>query len=104
MSAAALTLVVLAGVTYILKAAGPFALAGRQLPPRVLRMIMLMPLPLLAALVVTSTVADGESWSFDARIAGLAAAALALWRRVPFVGVVLVAGEATPLVRAVGGL
>ena len=103
MSDATVTLVVLASVTYALKAAGPLALAGRTLPSRVSRLVSLLPVPLLAALIVTSTVANDETWTLDARLVGLAAAAVALWRRLPFVAVVLVAGGATAAARAIGG-
>jgi branched-subunit amino acid transport protein len=103
MSAAGVSLVALASITFVLKAVGPVALSGRQLSPRLARMIALMPLPLLAALIVASTISHGEAWEFDARIAGLGAAAFALWRRLPFIVVVLLAGAATALVRALGG-
>jgi hypothetical protein len=65
--------------------------------------VIVLPIPLLAALVVTSTLATGEEWSFDARIVGLVAAALALWRRLPFVVVVVIAGAATAVARAAAG-
>ena len=103
MSTATITLLALAFVTFALKAAGPLALAGRTLPARLNRVVAVLPIPLLAALVVTSTLATGEQWSFDARIAGLLAAAVALWRRLPIVVVVVVAGVTTAVVRALAG-
>lgn len=103
MSDGTLTLLLLAVIVYALKAAAPLALAGRTLPPRASRLIALLPVPLLAALIVTSTVAADESLVFDARLVGVGVAALALWRRLPFVVVVVLAGVATALVRAVGG-
>ena len=99
MNDATLTIVILAAITYVLKAAGPIVLGGRALSPRIERVIGLLPAALLAALIVTSTLANGVRWSFDARIVGVAAAAIALWRRLPFVAVVIVAGAATALVR-----
>lgn len=102
MSRAGVTLLVLAVTVYVLKAAGPLILGGRALPPRVARLTGLLPVPLLAALIVTSTVAADESLVFDARVAGLAAAAVALWRRLPFVVVVVLAGAVTAGVRALG--
>lgn len=102
MSAASATLLVLSVITYGLKAVGPVLLGGdRRLSPRLQRVTGLLPVPLLAALVATSTFVDGRSWVLDARVAGLAAAAVALWRRLPFVVVVLVAAAATAAVRAV---
>lgn len=103
MTTATITLIALAAITYTLKAAGPLALAGRTLPARVSRVVTVLPIPLLAALVITSTLATGEEWSFDARIVGLVAAALALWRRLPFVVVVVIAGAATAAARAAAG-
>ena len=86
--------------TYVLKAAGPVLLGGRELPQSVTRIATLLPAALLAGLVLSSTVATGTVLVADARIAGLAAAAVALWRRVPFVGVVLIAAAVTAGVRA----
>jgi uncharacterized membrane protein len=103
MSTVTITLVALASITSVLKAAGPLALAGRALPERIARIVAVLPVPLLAALIVTSTVADGEQWTFDARIVGLLAAALALWRRLPFVSVVVIAGAATAVTRTFVG-
>jgi branched-subunit amino acid transport protein len=102
-SAALLTALVLAAGTYGLKAAGPLFLGGeRTLPPTVERLALLLPAPLLAALIATSTLAEGQRWTIDARVIGLAVAAVALWRRLPFLVVVLSAAAATAAVRAVG--
>lgn len=86
--------------TYVLKAAGPVLLGGRQLPDRLTRLAGLLPSALLAGLVISSTVASGQTLVVDARLAGMAAAAVALWRGVPFVGVVLLAAVVTAGVRA----
>lgn len=101
MSPATTALVVLAVGTYGLKAAGPLVLGGRPLPPAVQRLATLLPGPLLAALVVTSTLVTNRHWAFDARLVGLAVAAVALWRRLPFVAVVVLAAAATALARVV---
>lgn len=103
MSAAVTTVVVLGAVTYGLKAAGPLMLGGRRsVPPSVERLALLLPAPLLAALVATSTVVADGRWVLDARLAGLAAAAVGLWRRLPFVVVVALAALTTAAVRAAG--
>lgn len=101
MSRVTLTIVVLALVTYGLKSFGPIVLGGRTLPPRLARLADELPAPLLGALVIISTFTAGASWEVDARAIGLAVAALALWRRLPFVLVVLAAAGATALARAV---
>ncbi len=102
MSTATVVLLAVAGGTYIWKASGPLLLGNRTLPPSLERVIGLTPGALLAALVVTATVADGRSWSFDARLVGLAAAIGALIFRRGFVFVVIVAAIATALARAAG--
>lgn len=89
-----------AGV-YVMKAAGPVLLGSRSLPPLLHRAANLLPAALLAALVATSTFADGRSLQLDARVVGLAAAAVALWRKQSFVVVVLAAAAATALTRAI---
>lgn len=99
MSDATLVLIVLAGGTYVFKSAAPLVLGARPLPVRVGRLVELLPAALLAALAVVSTVADGSSIAIDARLAGLVAAGFALWRRAPFVVVIVVAAAATALVR-----
>jgi hypothetical protein len=56
----------------------------------------------LAALVVTQALASGRSISFDARLVGMAAAGIALWRRAPILVVIVVAAAATALTRLFG--
>lgn len=95
------TIVLLAAATYGLKSFGPLVLGGdRSLPPRLTRLADDLPAPLLAALVAISAFASGDSWSVDARAVGLVVAAIALWRKLPFVVVVIAAAAATALVRA----
>jgi branched-subunit amino acid transport protein len=102
-SPATTTLLVLAAGTYALKAAGPLVLGGdRALPPMIQRLALVLPAALLAALVATSTFVADQRWLVDARLAGLVAAAVALWRRLPFVVVVLAAAAATAATRALG--
>lgn len=100
MSDATLAMLLLAGGTYLLKAAGPLVLGGRSLPPKPARFAEVVPAALLAALVVVATIADGESLVIDARAAGVAAAGVVLWRRAPFVVVVSVAIAVTAALRA----
>lgn len=99
MSDAVVVLVVLASGTYVFKAAGPLVLGERELPARFRQTVDLLPAALLAALVLVSTVGDGSAVVLDARLVGLAFAALALLRRAPFVVVIVVASAATALAR-----
>ncbi len=88
--------------TYIWKSAGPLVLGNRTLPPRLQSVISLMPAALLAALVVTASVADAKAWKFDARLVGVAVAVVALLAKRGFVFVVVVAAIATALARFAG--
>ncbi len=54
---------------------------------------------LFAALIVVQTVAGDETLVLDARVVGVGVGAVAVWRRAPFVIVVVVAMTATALVR-----
>jgi len=54
---------------------------------------------LLAALVVTQAPGSGQSISLDARLVGMAAAGIALWRKAPTLVVIVVAAAATALTR-----
>jgi branched-subunit amino acid transport protein len=95
-------LAVLAVGTYLMKAVGPIASAGRALPPRLQRLAHLLPAALLAALVATQTVGDGTSLTLDARAVGVAAAGVAVLLKAPFALVVLVGAGVTAATRAAG--
>ena len=86
--------------TVALKGAGPVVLGGRRLPARVMSVVELLAPAVLAALVVTQVVGGDHRWAFDARLAGLAAAAIAIWLRAPLLVTVVVAAATTALLRA----
>jgi branched-subunit amino acid transport protein len=88
-------------VSYALKAAGPVLAGGRQLGPQARLVLDLVAVPLLAALIVVQTLADGQRLVLDARVPALAVAALLVWRRAPFLVVVLAAAGTAALLRAV---
>ncbi|MFP4311791.1 MAG: AzlD domain-containing protein [Nitriliruptoraceae bacterium] len=102
MTPTVVALVLLAVGTYVLKATGPLVAAGRELAPWLDRLANLLPAGLLAALVATQTVASGTALVADARLVGLAAAAVAVVLRAHFGIVVLVGAAATAGVRALG--
>jgi hypothetical protein len=77
-------------------------LGDHRLPVRVQALVDLLPAALLASLALVSTVGDGASVVIDARFVGLIAAGVALWRRAPFVVVILLASAATAAARALG--
>lgn len=101
MTDATVVLIVLALGTFALKSAGPLVLGARQLPVRVQVVVDLLPAALLAALAIVSTVGDGGEIVVDARLVGLVVAGVALWRRAPFVVVVVLASAATAVARLV---
>jgi branched-subunit amino acid transport protein len=98
---ALVVLLVLGGVTYVLKAAGPVLLGNRTLPPPVARVVDLLPAALLAALVATSVLFDGATPVLDARVVGVGAAGLVLARGGGFIPTVVAAAVVTALVRLV---
>lgn len=86
---------------YACKAAG--LLGGRAaVSPVALRTVALLPPALLAALVVVQTFAGDSGIVLDERVAGLAVAGVAVWRRAPFVVVVVLAAVVTALLRRLG--
>ncbi|HEX8159643.1 MAG TPA: AzlD domain-containing protein [Solirubrobacteraceae bacterium] len=91
-----------AAVTAIIKAAGPVALGGRELPPRAAGVIELMTPTLLAALVVTQALADGSRLHVDAHTAGVAVAGLVAWRGGSVLPAVGLAVLVTAGLRALG--
>jgi branched-subunit amino acid transport protein len=88
-------------MTFAIKAAGPVALGGRELPDWFGRVVALLAPALLSALIVTQALADGEALAVGADTAGVAAAGVALWRGLPIVAAVVIAAAVTALLRAV---
>jgi Branched-chain amino acid transport protein (AzlD) len=88
--------------TAAIKAAGPIALGRREPSERVAGVIALVAPALLSALVVYETVHTGDrGFAVDARVAGLAAAGVALAVRLPLVVVIAVAAAVAAAVRLV---
>jgi branched-subunit amino acid transport protein len=88
--------------TIALKAVGPLAFAHRPLPGWVRAIMPLLAPCLLAALVVGQTVGDGRAVVVDARVAGVAAAAVALLLRAPLMVVLVAAAGVAAAARALG--
>ncbi|MEU1124777.1 AzlD domain-containing protein [Streptomyces sp. NPDC005899] len=86
---------------YLAKLLGLLVPAGLLERPLVQRLAALLPVALLAALTAQQTFGDGHQVVLDARAAGIAAAAVALVLRAPFLVVVAVAVLVTAGVRAV---
>ena len=101
MTAAWLVVVLVGVATIAIKSIGPVLLGGRDLPPRIGSLIGLLAPALLAALVAINTFGSGRSLVLDERVLGVAAAAVAIWRRAPVLLVVVIAAAVTAVARAV---
>ncbi|MFD7287542.1 AzlD domain-containing protein [Streptomyces sp. NPDC059863] len=88
---------------YLVKLLGLLVPAGALERPLVQRLSALLPVALLAALTAQQTFSANGALVLDARGAGLAAAALALVLRAPFLVVVAAAVVVTAGMRALGG-
>lgn len=87
---------------YAFKVLGFIVLGERTLPPVLERCLALIPAALIAALVVKDTFSTGQDLVLDARAAGVAAAAVAAWRRAPLIIVIVVGAAVTAALRALG--
>jgi len=67
-------------LTFAIKAAGPIALGGRELPQWFASIVAMMAPALLAALVVTHTLANGKHLEVSATTAGVLVSALVMRR------------------------
>ena len=85
--------------TVCLKGLGPVVLGGRRLDGAASRVVDLLAPVMLVALVVTQTVGGDRALVFDARLGGVAAAAIALRLRAPLVIAMAVAAGITVLLR-----
>lgn len=108
------SILVLAAGAYLFKALGlvvfgPLMARGSDSedeinnPSPLLRVGQLLPPALLSALVVSQTVADGTELTIDARLAGVAAGAVAVWRKAPFWLVLIIAAAVTAGIRLAAG-
>jgi uncharacterized membrane protein len=86
--------------TIATKAVGPVAMGGRELPPRLASVVALLAPAVLGALVVTQTVGAERALVLDERLAGVAAAAVALRLRAPMLAAIVVAAAVTAVLRA----
>ena len=77
-------------------------LGGRPLPDRVQGVVALLAPALLAALVATNTFGSGQRLVIDARLIGVAVAAVAIMLRAPILVVVVVAAAAAAVARLAG--
>ena len=96
-----IVVIAVAAFTMLFKAAGPVFLGRRQLPARVDAVVALIAPVMLTALVVTQTFGGDEEIQVDARVPGVAAAALAIWRGASIIVAMVIAASVTALIRLV---
>jgi branched-subunit amino acid transport protein len=101
LSAVWLAVLAVGAATIAIKSTGPVLLADRELPRRLLGVVELLAPALLAALVVTQAIAGDRRYVFDARLLGLAAAAVAIRLRAPLLVTIVLAAVVTAVARAV---
>ena len=95
------TIALLTVGTVAIKATGPVALGGRELPPRLTGVVSRLAPALLSALVVVETFGRDHALGVNESAVGLLAAVLALAARLPIVVVVIVAAAVTAGLRAI---
>lgn len=93
---------VLAGGTYLIRLSGLVLRRSVVIPARVSRLLDLGAVALLVAVAATGALIEGVGFAGWARPAGVALGALAAWRRLPLVVVVLLAAGSTAGLRALG--
>jgi uncharacterized membrane protein len=89
-------------LAYGWKLVGYFVPAKFLKDPRMSRVAGTLTIGLLASLTVVNTVATGQALAFDARLGALAAAAVALAFRAPFLLVVVAGAGTAAVLRLVG--
>jgi uncharacterized membrane protein len=67
--------------------------------PHMTRIAGTLTIGLLASLTAMNAFSAGQTLTFDARVGALIAGGLALWLRVPFLGVVVIGAAAAALIR-----
>jgi len=94
-------ILVLAAGAYGFKLAG--VLVGTRIEhPLLRRSVSLIPPALFCALIALQTFEKDTTLVLDARVVGLVVALIATWRKVPFIGVIVLAMAATAAARAMG--
>ena len=77
------SIAVVAVANFVIKAAGPVLIGGRELPRPVVAVIALLGPALLTALVIVGTFSEGSDLTVDAQAAGVAVAGGAALLRAP---------------------
>ncbi|MFE4082616.1 AzlD domain-containing protein [Paenarthrobacter sp. YIM B13468] len=97
-----LWILIACALAYLTKLVGYFVPAELLQSPKIMHIAGTMTIGLLASLTVVNALASGQGLVLDARIGALAAAAVALWLRAPFLVVVISGAAAAALLRLLG--
>ena len=88
--------------TFAFRFAGPVLRARVDVSPQLERTMAMAAIVLLAALVGTAALLDGQEFAGVARPAGIAVGGVLAWRKAPFVVVVIAAAGTAALLRLLG--
>jgi len=83
------------------RAIGATAVDTARLDPRWQRVLTALPLAIISAVIALQSVTTDRGIVIDARLAGIAVAALCAWRRLPLLVTVLAAAATTAAMRAI---
>jgi uncharacterized membrane protein len=100
MTAVWTSIVVLAVANFVMKAAGPVLLGGRELPRPVLDVIALLAPAILAALVLVGTFSEDGRLKLDAQVVGVAVAGGAFLYLLPMLAAIALGAATAALLRA----
>lgn len=89
----------LAAASFLLKAIGPVLVGAREPAATTRALLDLAAVPLLAALILVQTVSTDGAYTADARLPALGVAGLLVWRRAPFLVVIVAAAATAALLR-----
>lgn len=101
-TALVISAVVLGVGTFAFRFAGPMLRSRIELSPRVEKLMGTSAVVLLAALVATAALLEGQDFAGYARPAGVAVGGLLAWRRAPFLVVVIAAAATAAGLRLLG--
>lgn len=99
MTAIWISILAVAVINAVIKAAGPALVGGRELPPRVVAVVALLAPALLAGLVITETFGEEHGLVLDERSIGVVAAGVALALRAPVLLAVVIGVVVTAMIR-----
>ena len=95
------SIAVVAVANFVIKAAGPVLIGGRELPRPVVAVIALLGPALLTALVIVGTFSEGSDLIVDAQAAGVAVAGGASLLRAPMLVALALGALTAALLRVV---